>query len=303
MGSDSTTGYGGAVMEDVTSLAMLALDSVDDSIIVHSPTGEIRFFNRAAAHLAGLSVEEFGELPPWGWTTPMSGPDRKHKVESLRREGSLTFRVHHEVAGSDQRTIEVRNRWVDFDGVSLIVVIARDVTEEVAVQAALEHSACHDFLTGLGNRRLLEDRLDTVVEGVTRHGDRSAIVCIDLDDFKIINDTKGHAIGDEALRLIAKRLKGAFRAGDTVVRFGGDEFVVVLPRLSTEESLVGIAEKTAELLAAPMEIAGGKVSVTASVGGVMIERGDNINSAMNRADMLLYEAKRSGRGSLRVDTQ
>jgi diguanylate cyclase (GGDEF)-like protein len=283
------------------SLALLALDSVADSVLVHTPEGELKFFNREAAAVMRMSVNEFAALGPWGWTERSATPGRQARVEKLRQDGELTFQVPHQGTDGEPRVTEVRSRWVKTEEGPLIVSIVRDVTREVSAIRALEVSTYHDPLTGLGNRRLLEERLASVVAGVGRHGDYSGVLCIDVDKFKEINDEHGHAAGDQALQLIAQRLKSSLRAGDVVTRFGGDEFVAVLPRLDARESLQPIAKKVAGVLEQPMDLDGRAASVTVSIGGIIVDPDDGVGGLMHRVDLVMYRAKRSGEARVQVD--
>ena len=240
-------------------------------------------------------------LGPWEWTEPCAAPEREERLAQLQRDRDIMFQVPHEGFDGLPHILKARSRWVDSGYGAVIVAVVRDVTREVNATRALEHSVRHDDLTGLGNRRLLAERLESAVTGVARHGDRSGVLCMDLDDFKAVNDAMGHAVGDEVLAAVAARLKKAFRTGDTVARLGGDEFIAVLPRLDTEESLTVIAEEVAELISGPMDLDGCSVRVNTSIGGILLDPADDVAAVMRRVDLVMYRAKRSTHDRALID--
>jgi diguanylate cyclase (GGDEF)-like protein len=167
----------------------------------------------------------------------------------------------------------------------------------VAEQSRLQKEmALHDSLTGLPNRRLLNDRIEKAMQHALRNDRMMAVMYIDLDGFKAINDQRGHQCGDELLKQVSARLREASRREDTVARIGGDEFIMVLSDLSHADDVLLPARKALNLLAAPFEIEGATVSITGSVGvafyPVDAQEGDSLIAL---ADQALYEAKRSGK--------
>jgi diguanylate cyclase (GGDEF)-like protein len=172
-----------------------------------------------------------------------------------------------------------------------------DTASEAAAQALKQawRSAELDALTGLPNRMLLRDRLAQAIRGAKRRGARSALLFLDLNDFKRINDTLGHAFGDQVLKLAASRLAAGVRAADTVSRHGGDEFVILLAEVGQVGDAVAIAEKLATALEVPGWVADRLVHVTASIGiSLYPEDGEDADSLIERADAAMYHAKRHG---------
>ncbi len=161
---------------------------------------------------------------------------------------------------------------------------------------ALESWAMHDALTGLPNRRLLMDRLSLAMAHARRNKSTMAVMYVDLDGFKEINDTLGHEAGDALLKMVADRLAAAVRQEDTVARMGGDEFVIGLWKLSHAQEVVKLASKVIHAVAQPYRIQDCNVNITASVGvGVYPQHGDAVETLMKSADMALNEAKRAGK--------
>ncbi len=165
----------------------------------------------------------------------------------------------------------------------------------------LESLALQDPLTGLANRRLLVDRMSMAVAQARRNKSHMAVVYMDLDGFKQINDTLGHGAGDSLLRTVARRLTGTVREEDTVARLGGDEFVMALPHIHGREDVAIMAAKIIDAVSQPLEIDGRTVRVTTSAGiGIFPENGRDADTLMKAADAALYEAKRSGKNSFRI---
>jgi diguanylate cyclase (GGDEF)-like protein len=186
----------------------------------------------------------------------------------------------------------------DTNGQTLYYVISeRDITEERTLTAQLSHQALHDSLTGLSNRALFDDRLAQAHSRVAREGGLCAVLLLDLDDFKGVNDTLGHLAGDQLLIAIARRLEKVTRASDTLCRFGGDEFLYLAENLSSPSDAEHTATRLLEALAEPFFIAGVRVEQHSSIG-VVVSDGTRANNSecVQDADVALYEAKREGKG-------
>ncbi len=177
------------------------------------------------------------------------------------------------------------------------MAVAQDVTEQRQTEEAVRWRAYHDALTELPNRALLHDRLEQVLAMSERSGELAALLFLDLDNFKDVNDTLGHDAGDRLLQQVAARLAGCLRAEDTVARLGGDEFVVLLPSLQAAGDAAQVAEKITALLAAPVVIGKHRMSVTASVGISLFPRdGRDAAALMKHADAAMYQSKRDRLG-------
>ncbi len=165
----------------------------------------------------------------------------------------------------------------------------------------LESMALHDVLTGLANRRLLTDRISMALAHARRHTSALALVYLDLDGFKQLNDARGHGAGDALLRLVAQRLLALVREEDTVARAGGDEFILVLWHISGPEYATAVALKVIEALAEPFIVEGHAVSITASAGvSIYPDHGEDADTLTHSADQALYEAKRAGKNVHRI---
>ena len=249
--------------------------------------------NRAFDVLADRQPAEFGdvslkELAPW--IPPATIEDLDRVVRGL----SVAPRC--DVEASTPRG----DRVFDIDLVALsdssVAVQFMDVTDRRDAVALIRHQAFHDVLTGLPNRSLLFDRLSQSLARASREGSTVGLLLLDLNQFKEVNDTLGHACGDLLLGMIGERLATLVRGADTVARLGGDEFALIVPD-ANEGDLTEISARVADALKTPLELGGIEVEVTASVGGVIApHHGDDPHLLLQRADVAMYEAKRSASG-------
>jgi diguanylate cyclase (GGDEF)-like protein/PAS domain S-box-containing protein len=181
-----------------------------------------------------------------------------------------------------------------------VVINARDVTERVRLQGELTRQAYHDSLTGLANRSLFRDRLDQALARAGRSGDRLAVVVLDLDGFKQVNDGLGHDAGDDLLKAVAERLAGAVRSVDTLARFGGDEFGVLFDGANAQLASA-LAERLLATLAEPVSVLGHDLVLGASAGVATHDGGSSSSDDLIRhADVAMYAAKEAGRGQVQV---
>jgi diguanylate cyclase (GGDEF)-like protein/PAS domain S-box-containing protein len=175
-----------------------------------------------------------------------------------------------------------------------------DITDHRDLTDRLEHAATHDHLTGLATRRLLDEKLEGLLTGRRLNDGDAAILLVDLDDFKSVNDTHGHLTGDAVLVKTAQRLQSLVRSNDLVVRLGGDEFVVVLASVGHPDRAIDIARRVVESIASPMYVGDERLRVSASVGVVIVEEHDTADALLDDADRALYRAKHNGRGDYAV---
>jgi diguanylate cyclase (GGDEF)-like protein len=191
-------------------------------------------------------------------------------------------------------------------GVSLYIFrinrkLQRSLAELKTAQETVQHMAMHDALTGLPSRRLLEDRMHQALSAARRDKTKVALMFIDLDKFKDVNDSLGHAVGDQLLQQIAARMTECVRASDTVARIGGDEFIVLLRTVSELADARATAEKIRTTLHVPMELAGHRLSISCSVGIALFpEHGSDHRELSRNADTAMYQAKQGGRDCVRV---
>ena len=201
----------------------------------------------------------------------------------------------------------IKATWLNIQVVRLgsgIAITSRDVTEHRRRSDQVNYLAHHDHLTGLANRTLLDERLRQAILGAQKHNQKTAVFLIDIDYFKQINDTLGHADGDLLLATVGQRLLSSVRESDTVARIGGDEFVIVMPEFRAIQDVERCGEQIVRSAAQPVEIGGRKISLTLSVGvSVFPENGRTAEDLLRNADAAMYVVKDSGRNSFRVFDQ
>ena len=190
-------------------------------------------------------------------------------------------------------------------GVSAVLTVTQDITELKRVESALRRRAMYDSLTALPNRLLFLERLVHALQSMSRRGaSRVGLLFCDVDSFKQVNDTHGHLVGDQVLVGVAARLRQAVRPQDTVARFGGDEFAVLVSRVPDHGTLNIVAARLQEAMKAPLEAAGEVTSlpVTLSVGGSLAEQADiRAETLLEAADRAMYRAKRRGPGQIEIE--
>ena len=230
-----------------------------------------------------------------------------HLWEEVREKGSWQGEIWNR-----RKNGEVFPEWLTISAVhneagelTHFVATFNDLTERKAAEAEIHQLAFYDPLTGLPNRRLMMDRLEGALKDSYRSGQFGALLYIDLDNFKQVNDTLGHHAGDQLLQQIASRLDGMLPASDTLARLGGDEFAVLLHDLGRDQPRVAtvterIAHKLLGVLQAPMCLAGNSVTMTASIGVTLYrDHGTTLDEILQQADMALFQAKQAGRDTLR----
>ena len=257
--------------------------------------------NAAFCQMVGFTKEELLGCD----STPFTYPEDDGITESTRQR-LISGEVEQEryvkrYLRKDGRVIDVevsRSPARDATGTILYFVFSeRDITEERALAAQLSHQALHDPLTGLANRALFEDRLSQAHGRVLRQGGIGAVLLVDLDDFKGVNDTHGHFVGDQLLTAIANRLESITRVTDTLCRFGGDEFLYLAENLESLREAEVLAERLIAAIAEPFTIAGSLIEQRASVGIVIWDAASaSFSETIQNVDAALYEAKRNVRG-------
>lgn len=283
------------------------LESEPECVKVISTNGKLMQMN--AAGLAMLEVDTLEEAQE-GQLTDFIVPEYR---EAFLR---LAKRVFMGETGTLEFPITGRRgtqRWLDTHATPLrdregriiaLVGVTRDITERKRTEEQIQHLAYFDTLTSLPNRRLLLDRLSHAVTQAKRHKRPMALMFLDLDRFKQINDTLGHDVGDELLKEVALRLLACVRSGDTVSRQGGDEFVIVLPEITQPKDAARVAEKILRAMEQPVQIGENRLYITTSIGIATLPTDDSEDTRelMKKADMAMYAAKAAGRNNYRFCT-
>lgn len=233
-------------------------------------------------------------------------PELMHSFMKLRSEGA-GYSLEHRVVRRDggERTVFQQAEALHEQGrLVLLRGTLQDITERKLHEARIEYLAGHDALTDLPNRNLLNDRTAQAIAQARRTGQCLAALVLDLDRFKVVNDSFGHPVGDALLKAVADRLKAAIREGDTVARLGGDEFVIMLPGLASSEDAEVVVQKVLAKFADPFVVDGHELHVTTSIGAsVYPEDGADSDTLLRTADAALYSAKDKGRNGFQFYTR
>ena len=284
---------------EATEVRLAALvEHASDLVCVVGEDGGIIYASPAVARVLGLEPHDLEGVPVADLVHPEDLDRLIEQAPTVVATPGMSpvfdARVAHTDGGWRHMEIVATNL-LENPAVEGIVVNARDVTERVEVAAQLEERAFHDELTGLPNRALLLDRLQDALHRASRHQRSVGVLFLDLDRFKVVNDSLGHGAGDDLLREVARRLERTVRPGDTVARLGGDEFVVVIGDMFRHIDALTAAERIRRALARPVELGAESTVVTTSIG-INIAHGDETPGDLLRdADTAMYRAKEEGR--------
>jgi diguanylate cyclase (GGDEF)-like protein/PAS domain S-box-containing protein len=286
--------------------AQVTLNSIGDAVICTDISGTITFLNLVARRMTGWSQDEAAGRPMVEVFRVLDATSRRTTPDPM------------EIAVGQNRTIHLPSNCIliqrdggeipiedsvapihDREGQSAgVVIVFRDVSSTKTMALQMAHSAHHDFLTGLPNRKLLNDRVNQAIALALRTSKKVAILFLDLDGFKHINDSLGHSIGDRLLQSIAKRLVGSVRGSDTVSRQGGDEFVVLLSEVEYPEGVAVTVRRLLQIGAGPHTIDHHDLHVTACIGvSIYPDDGLDAETLIKNADTAMYQAKDNGRQS------
>ena len=286
--------------------AQVTLNSIGEAVLTTDLSGRVTYLNPVGERMTGWSCEEAVGRPLAEVFSILDGETR----ETAPNRMELAVRLGKTV-NVPSNCILVRRDGVEFpiaDSAAPIhdragqttgaVIVFHDVSVERAMSLRLSHLAQYDVLTDLPNRTLLNDRLTQAIASARRHGRSLAVLFVDLDRFKHVNDSFGHAVGDALLQSVAQQLVACVRVSDTVSRLGGDEFVIVLSELDEVEDAAITANKVLGVLAAPHSVAGRDLDVTVSIGiSAFPYDGQDAEALIKNADTAMYHAKENGRNS------
>jgi diguanylate cyclase (GGDEF)-like protein/PAS domain S-box-containing protein len=279
------------------------VENSPEAIAVHSE-GRFVYINPAGAALFGAaSPAEFIGTQVLDVVHPEYHEEVKQRVRQIQEQQLAAPLLEEKLLRLDGTIIyaEVIGIPTTYHGKVATQIVARDITARKAVEAQLAYQAFHDPLTALPNRALFLDRLDRALLRSARHQTQLAVLFLDLDRFKVINDSLGHAAGDHLLVQVAQRLQACIRTTDTVARLGGDEFTILLDDTSDLAGAVQIAERIVAALAAPFTLNGHELFITTSIGIVLSTPGqDSSDDLMRNADIAMYQAKAQGKARYEV---
>ncbi|MGI8675497.1 MAG: putative bifunctional diguanylate cyclase/phosphodiesterase [Nocardioidaceae bacterium] len=291
--------------ELITELQTIT-DAQTEAVVAFDADGGVTFANPAAVRL--LRAKSATDLLglPINETCMMADEGEALDLLTMLKKGDVVQDSDATMYGHRGNRIEVAYSFspltTDDDPAGAVMVI-RDVSERRAFQEALTYRALHDELTGLPNRRLFLDQLDEVLARSTRDGSHHAVIFVDLDRFKLVNDSFGHLVGDQLLIQISDRLKRLVNESDTMARLSGDEFVILLEHVDADRDSLDLTEQMLGQLRMPYLVDGHTVLLTVSIGVAVTAPGDTRDDVMLAADTAAYAAKSAGRNCIRFATQ
>lgn len=273
--------------------------NASDVIAILSPEGHIRYLSSAAQHLWGYAPEDlegscvFDLMPSEEAARPQALLEQA--IESA--DGGLTTEMRLRYADKSWHLSEIiLTNLLSEPGIEGIVLTCRDISERKAFEEQLSHQAFHDSLTGLPNRALFMERLLHAQSRAKRQQTCVGVIFLDLDNFKVINDSLGHEAGDHLLKTVAERLVACVRPGDTVARLGGDEFTILLEDMTDTNQIHGLAERIVQVMDTSVIISGREIFTTGSLG-IALSLGDErtAEDLLRDADTAMYQAKTNGK--------
>ena len=274
--------------------AGLLVSRLSDGVVLDVNDAWLGMTGFARDETVGKTVLELGL-----WVEPGA---RRALADRLQREGQIRdYEFKSRVRSGEVREALASFELVDFGGERCVLTSSIDITDRKRAERALEHRALHDELTGLPNRVLLLDRLEQSIRSARRHHGTFALLVMDLDHFKEVNDTFGHHAGDELLSQVGPRLRELLRESDTVARLGGDEFALILSGAG-DTAAARVARGVLDALAEPFMVEGQALRIEASMGIVIYpQHGDDADTLLRRADIAMYVAKRAGSSAVQYD--
>jgi diguanylate cyclase (GGDEF)-like protein/PAS domain S-box-containing protein len=278
-------------------------ESANDAILILRPESQmILEANRKACETYGLPREQIVGMSLKNFTRDV--PRSEEQIRRILREGASenleTVHFHRDGTPID---LLVSSSVVEYRGESAILSVCRDITESKRAKQEIERLAYHDPLTDLPNRARFADRLEIALSQARREGHSLAILFLDLDRFKVVNDSLGHKVGDLLLQKVALRLSQLVRGGDTLARLGGDEFIILLSRIDQDEDAARVAQNVLALFRKPFLLGERELFITASIGISLFPRhGEDRESLVKNADIAMYRAKQEGRDNFQFHT-
>lgn len=264
------------------------------------------YANPSLAHAMGQNVEELLGKKPTAYFASAQALAYEEKIKEVIAtgvQGVIEYTWPDATGRTQTSQIRIVPETTQEGVIRSVLATGRDITERKLFEKQIEFLAHHDALTGLPNRTLAQDRMEQAIVYAKRHQTQAALIFIDLDGFKTINDTLGHSIGDAMLQSVALRLQKRIRESDTLSRQGGDEFLLILPEINDSEDVRAIADKLIQAFEEPFGVHNQLLSVSASIGiSLYPEHGDDFNTLLKNSDVAMYKAKESGKNTYRFYT-
>ena len=292
--------------EERLRLASAVFDNAAEGIAVLDANFRVTTINPAFTSVTGFGVADVRGCRPFFLTATASDGELVDEIWTAIRQNGRWESEHWSARKDGQEYavwLSISATTDEIGNITQYVVVFSDITQRKRDEERIRYQATYDQLTGLPNRSLFTDRLSVALHQAQRSGQRVGLMFIDLDGFKLINDTLGHDVGDELLKEVAQRLLVSVRQGDTVTRFGGDEFTIIMPDLGEMRNVLAIAHRIVDSLKLPFLLKGTEAYISASIGITSFpDDAQTVQALMKNADAAMYRAKETGKANFQFYT-
>ncbi|MBI5431150.1 MAG: GGDEF domain-containing protein [Nitrosomonadales bacterium] len=282
----------------------ILFDLATDGLLVLDMHGTIRDINRTGHERLGFTKQEVVGMHITELTPPEFSAKAPKRMDDIEKFGIAVFESAHRRKSGLPMPVETHVKIIELNNEKLMFSVVRDISERKSAEQRIEQLAHFDALTDLPNRTLFFDRLDQAVARARRYKQKFAILYLDLDGFKQINDEYGHQVGDSVLRMVAERLTESARDMDTVARIGGDEFIFILNNIGHQDNVARVAAKVYGSLSRPFVINGNACTIGCSIGiSIFPDDTESQETLVKLADDAMYISKKAGKNSYRFAAQ
>ncbi|WNF37423.1 sensor domain-containing diguanylate cyclase [Bacillaceae bacterium IKA-2] len=276
------------------------VEQAADNFILYDSKGKILDVNTATCHYLGYTREELLRLT---YEDIMSLTDEEIKNIYKRIQLNKPFNLEHDLIHRDRVLLPVDTNFglINLGDKELYLAWSRDISERKKAEKQIKHMAYHDELTGLPNRWYIHSYIEKYIHENRNKEKSLGVFLLDLDNFKLVNDSLGHLAGDQLLQQVASRLKNLFPIGNTLARLGGDEFLLLVPDLNNEDAAISVGTEIKKIMRIPFHIKGQQLKITSSVGiSLFPHDGEDISTLLKNADIALYQTKEQGKNGYRL---
>jgi diguanylate cyclase (GGDEF)-like protein/PAS domain S-box-containing protein len=285
-------------MENLEEMNKMIVEHTPDLFLLVDADGKILLASPSCSHFIGMKPDALAARPYFFGLLEDDLPlMQKAWSTMLQFSQPCTIEYRYKLADGEALWVECKmNPVIKDKELQFAVLAARDISERKRLEEELINMAYYDSLTGLPNRRLFQDRFTQALLSAKRYGHNLAVMYLDLDDFKSVNDTYGHGVGDQLLKIASARLVNCIRDPDTICRVGGDEFLVLLQQFEASDDLEKIASRMIESLNQLISIQDHDITITCSIGAAIMSNDiDNGDALIQLADMAMYTSKNKGK--------
>lgn len=276
-------------------------NSANDCILIHDLEGNILEVNDKACKRLGHSRGELLNAPLSEEDSPQYFKKISDMKNELYKKGGLIFESLSTLKNGNKVPVEISSKIINYNGFEAVLSISRDISERKKIEELIRELAYKDALTDLPNRALFNEQFNLIKASSERNNKKFAIMLIDLDNFKMVNDNLGHNMGDKLLKNVGKRLVSILRKEDIVARIGGDEFLLLIPEIKSIEDAKKVAEKIVISFQKQFVILNNIISTTLSLGiSIFPDDSTNYDTLIKKADTAMYQVKKSGRNNYKI---